>query len=169
MTEPLNERIKKKLAQKAGLGALTTTPNRKIPKGGGGGASPPPKKKKPPKQRKKQKAPKPPITAPCLVKIPRLPDVSKFEAIYSAATESWTGTLTIPTDPPLVFTAVNSGIKGVFPKLDRQYRKYMHEKLGIANGGVVDNSRAGDAKFFDDTVNRTREEALDLNPPATIE
>ena len=53
----------------------------------------------------------------------RLPDQSGFEVRYDAATEMWSGTLTVPGDPmPRTFTASASGVFKLLSSLDKLYR-----------------------------------------------
>jgi hypothetical protein len=50
----------------------------------------------------------------------RLPDNSRFDVLYDAATESWTGTLTAGA---VTFEASDSAVFGLLVKLDRLYRQ----------------------------------------------
>ena len=54
----------------------------------------------------------------------RLPDGSRFEVSYDAATERWTGTLTVPTPDgaPATFSRSGSGLFRLLIGLDSQYR-----------------------------------------------
>jgi hypothetical protein len=52
-----------------------------------------------------------------------LPDQSGFEVRYDAATEMWSGTLTVPGDGmPRTFTASASGVFKLLSRLDELYR-----------------------------------------------
>lgn len=54
----------------------------------------------------------------------RLPDGSRFEVVYDAAREQWSGTLTVPTPEgaPAVFTGSGSGLFPLLSSLDKKYR-----------------------------------------------
>ena len=55
--------------------------------------------------------------------VSRLPDQSGFEVRYHAATETWSGTLTVPVDGvPNTFTASASGVFTLLSMLDTLYR-----------------------------------------------
>jgi hypothetical protein len=62
-------------------------------------------------------------TAEKMAKIrPRLPDGSRFAAVYDAGTTQWTGTLTIEG---VVFEQRASGLKKLLDRLDDAYREPM--------------------------------------------
>jgi hypothetical protein len=53
----------------------------------------------------------------------RLPDGSRFEVVYDAGTESWSGTLTVVVHgEPTVFTGQHTGVFRLLQALDQQYR-----------------------------------------------
>ncbi len=54
----------------------------------------------------------------------RLPDGSRFEVQYDAASERWSGTLTVPTPggEPATFTGTGSALFRLLSSLDKQYR-----------------------------------------------
>jgi hypothetical protein len=54
----------------------------------------------------------------------RLPDGSRFEVAYDAASRAWSGTLTVPNPegPPLTFAGSMSGLFPLLAHLDSQYR-----------------------------------------------
>ena len=63
--------------------------------------------------------PKPKLT------LGRLPHCARFELDYDAASQTWSGSLTIPTPDgkPTVLTDKASGVFGLLSKLDSQYRE----------------------------------------------
>jgi hypothetical protein len=59
----------------------------------------------------------------------RLPDRSRFEVVYDAATQSWSGTLTVGTD---TFTDTAGGVFRLLELLDRQYRDFQAGTLVLS-------------------------------------
>jgi hypothetical protein len=59
----------------------------------------------------------------------RLPDQARFEVVYDAASESWSGTLTIGTT---TFTDTASGVFRLLEQLDRQYRDFQAGTLVLS-------------------------------------
>lgn len=53
--------------------------------------------------------------------IPRLPDGSRYDVVYHAATETWSGTLLIPGLPVIMQRC--RGVFGLLSKLDECYRR----------------------------------------------
>jgi hypothetical protein len=74
-------------------------------------------------QRKLLAAQQPPRQAP-LPQGGRLPDGSRFEVLYDAAKEQWSGSLTVPATEgaPTTFTGSGSALFPLLTSLDKQYR-----------------------------------------------
>ena len=64
----------------------------------------------------------------------RLPDGSRYEVKYDAASRAWSGTLTVPTPggPPVTIEGAMSGLFPLLAHLDSQYRA----ALGRAGDGA---------------------------------
>lgn len=63
----------------------------------------------------------------------RLPDGSKFAAIYAAEVVRWVGTLTLPTGE--VFEEDSGAVMKLLKKLDLKYREWLEDKEKPLNPG----------------------------------
>jgi hypothetical protein len=79
---------------------------------------------------KKKKSRPPADTAPKF----RLPNGSTFELRFNAAAAVWTGTLTIPGDPPLVFSGTQNAVHWLVHKLGRQCAQEAAERCNFGDG-----------------------------------
>lgn len=60
----------------------------------------------------------------------RLPDGSCFQVAYDAASETWSGSLTVPSDSdPSVYTDQADGVFGLLEKLHYQRKRILYLKL----------------------------------------
>jgi hypothetical protein len=78
-------------------------------------------------KRRAERGEVPPVpgrTGRAKVALGRLPHGARFEVGYDAASETWSGTLTVavPETAPAIFTASASGVFKLLARLDRLYR-----------------------------------------------